>query len=80
MGLRLWVGGLQPGPIYHLPPPEMWELFQVYRRALTVPLPGLQASGNRTAQSPWDKAFTCPSHRAGPQTALAGEVWPSVVL
>lgn len=58
---------LQPGPVYHLPPPKMWELFQVHRGALMAPFPGLQTPPKQDCRAPGDKALTCFSCSQGPR-------------
>lgn len=60
--------------LYHLPPLEIWELFQLQSGALTGPPSGYQAPRNRTGKSPWGRILTCATHQAGPQTSLAGDV------
>ena len=58
---------LQPGPVYHLPPPKTWELFQAHGGALTAPFPGLQTPLKQDCRAPGDKALPCLSCVQGPR-------------
>lgn len=55
--------------------------FSRYKGVTLQSLPqGFKAPTNRNGKSPWGRALTCVTRQAGPQTSLAREVWPFVVL